>query len=217
MVLGIYGAGGLGREVLELARQANRAGKRWDGMIFIDDDPPAGKVNGIGACRYEEALAEYGGGLEVSVAVGEPAIREKLFARLAEDHVGAATLVHPDVHVPDTASIGDGVTIQAGTFLSCNAVVEDYVYIQPNVNIGHDDVLRKGCVISGLCNLAGAVEIGEYTYLGMSACCKEQVKVGRYSVVGMGSMVYKDIPDEVIALGNPARPMRRNEGRRVFG
>ena len=45
---------------------------------------------------------------------------------------------------------------------------------------------------------------------------KERVNIGNYSIVGMGSIVYKDIPDEMIALGNPARPIARNTDRIVF-
>jgi acetyltransferase-like isoleucine patch superfamily enzyme len=64
--------------------------------------------------------------------------------------------------------------------------------------------------------LAGAVTIGRYTYVGMTVAIKEKVSVGDYAIIGMYSAVYKDIPDEMIAMGNPARPMKRNEERRVF-
>lgn len=220
MVLGIYGAGGLGREVLELARIVDNNEKRWDEIIFIDKkfaDKEAGeKVNDACGYAYEEALEKYNGNLEVTIAVGEPQTREKLFASLEKDNVQLATIIHPDVHIPSTTAVGKGVTIQANTFISCNVIVEDYVYIQPNVNIGHDDTLKKGCMISGLCNLAGNVTIGEFTYLGMSAVCKEGIAVGDYSIIGMGSVVHKDIPSEMIAMGNPARPMKQNEDRHVF-
>jgi len=43
-----------------------------------------------------------------------------------------------------------------------------------------------------------------------------EVKIGDSSIIGMGSVVYKDIPDEVIALGNPARVARKNEDKKVF-
>ena len=137
-------------------------------------------------------------------------------AKLKKDGIEVATLVHPDVYVPDTTVIGKGVTIQMGNFISCNVKIEDYVYIQPHTNIGHNDVLKKGCMVSGFCNLAGGVTVGEFTYLGISSCYKEGVSIGNYTIVGMGSAVYKDIPDEMIAMGNPARPMKKNEERHVF-
>lgn len=216
MILGIYGAGGLGREVLELAGIINRKNSIWEDFIFIIDGESGNDVNGVKVYSYDEAVSRFKGNLEASMGVGEPAVREKLFAKLEKDGIPAATLIHPDVFIPETTEIGKGVTIQMGNFISCNAVIEDYVYIQPHCNIGHNDILKKGCMVSGFCNLAGGVTVGEYTYLGISSCFKEGVSIGDYSIIGMASAVYKDIPDSVIAMGNPARPMKKNEERHVF-
>lgn len=216
MILAIYGAGGLGREVLELAKIINGRVKRWDDFIFVIDGEPGNDVNGIKVYSYTDAIEKFSGNLEVSMGIGEPAIRERLFEKLKNDGIDVATLIHPDVSIPETTVIGKGVTIQMGNFISCNVIIEDYVYIQPHTNIGHNDVLKKGSMISGFCNLAGGVTIGEYTYLGISSCYKEGVTIGNNAIIGMGSAVYKDIPDEMIAMGNPARPMKKNEERRVF-
>jgi acetyltransferase-like isoleucine patch superfamily enzyme len=45
---------------------------------------------------------------------------------------------------------------------------------------------------------------------------KEGVKIGSNSIIGMGSVVYNDVPDNVIALGNPARVVRKNTHQKVF-
>ena len=216
MVLGIYGAGGLGREVLELARIINSRNKVWDEFIFIDDGFCGNTVNDVMVYSYDDAVNRYKDNLEISMGVGEPATREKLYVKVENDGIGLATLIHPDVYIPNTTKIGKGVTIQYGCFISCNVEIGDYVYIQPQVNVGHDDRLKKGCMVSGLSNLAGNVEIGEYTYIGLSVAIKEGITIGNYSIIGMYSSVHKDIPEEIIAIGNPARPMKRNEEHHVF-
>lgn len=216
MVLGIYGAGGLGREVLELARIINGRVKIWEDFVFIIDGEPGNDVNGVKVYSYNDAIVTFKGNLEVSMGIGEPAVRDKLFAKLKKDGIDTPTLIHPDIFFPETTVIGKGVTIQYGCFISCNVEIEDYVYIQPQVNIGHNDILKKGCILSGMANLGGGVSIGKYTYVGLSTAIKEGVSVGDYSIVGMYSAVYKDIPDEMIAMGNPARPMKKNEERHVF-
>jgi acetyltransferase-like isoleucine patch superfamily enzyme len=50
----------------------------------------------------------------------------------------------------------------------------------------------------------------------MSVPVKETIKIGKDSIVGMGSVVLRDIQDGMIALGNPARPMKENVSKRVF-
>ncbi|MBR3602238.1 MAG: NeuD/PglB/VioB family sugar acetyltransferase [Lachnospiraceae bacterium] len=214
-VLGIWGAGGLGREVLELARIINNKSKRWDDFVFIVDGSSNTEVNGIQVMEYESAKKKYVG-LEVAMGIGEPTVREKKFNLLKEDGVNTPSLIHPDVYIPDTTKVGQGTIIQYGCFISCNVTIGDYVYIQPQCNIGHDDKLAEGCMIAGFGNIAGRVSIGKYTYLGLSAVIKEDVNIGNKAVIGMGSVVYKDVPDEMVALGSPARPMARNTGGNIL-
>ena len=148
-LLAIYGAGGQGRETLELAEIINSAEKRWDGFVFIVDgggDTPV--VNGIPVVDYPEAL-KYAGTAEAVAAVGEPIVRKKLFEKLTVDGFSLATLIHPDVHIPKTTSVGRGTVIQQGCFISCNTVIGENVCIQPHVNVGHDCVLEDGCELAG--------------------------------------------------------------------
>lgn len=215
-VLAIYGASGLGREVLELARIINLRNKQWDDYIFINDGEVPPVVSNCTVYRYEDALSKFGGCLEIVLGIGEPSIRETLFSKIKKAGVPTPTLIHPDVYIPSSTTIGSGVVIQYGCFISCDVCIKDYVYIQPQCNIGHDDYLDEGCMISGFSNLGGIVHIGKWTYVGLSAAIKQLINIGSYSVVGMGAIVQKDIPDGVIAMGNPARVIAKNEEKHIF-
>lgn len=214
-VLGIWGAGGLGREVLELAKIINSKSNRWDSFVFIVDGVTTAQVNGVQVLEYEDAKKRFNN-LEVAVGIGEPAVREKKFDILRADGINTPSLIHPDVYIPDTTTIGQGTVIQYGCFISCNVTIGNYVYIQPQCNIGHDDILADGCSISGFGNIGGNVSIGRFTYLGLNAIIKEGITIGANTIIGMGSAVHKDVPDEMIVLGNPARPIARNTDRKVF-
>jgi acetyltransferase-like isoleucine patch superfamily enzyme len=50
----------------------------------------------------------------------------------------------------------------------------------------------------------------------MLSAIRENLNIGDHSIIGMGSMVFRDIPEKVIAIGNPARVMRKNENNKVF-
>lgn len=215
MILGIIGAGGLARELLELAKIINSSEKRWDDFVFIDVKP-GDDVNGVNVISYEQALEKFSGELETTVGIGEPATRKRVFGELERDGIEVATLIHPDVYIPNTTTVGKGVTIQMGVFVSCNVTIEDYVILQPHANIAHDDVLKKGSTVSAFCNLGGNVTIGEYAYLGLSACVKQGLSVGGDSIVGMGAVVCESVPNEVVAFGNPARIEKKNDEHRVF-
>lgn len=215
-ILGIYGAGGLGREIAVLAQQICKEKSRWQEIIFIDDDDSKVNINGIKVLSYDDAKLKCGTDIEIVIGVGEPATREKIAKKIDEDQLSFASLVHPGVYIPDSTVIGKGTVIQYGCFISCNVNIGDYVYIQPYANIGHDVFLSSGCVISSGCNIAGGVTVGANSYLAMGCCVKEEVTIGSNSIVGMMSAVYKDLPDDVIAMGNPARVMKNNEAHKVF-
>lgn len=216
MILAIYGASGLGREVLELTKIINLKIPRWSDFIFIDDGDVPPVVSNIAVYKYDEAKEKYSFNLEIAMGIGEPSTREKLFRKIKEDGISTPTLIHPDVYIPESTKIGKGVTIQWGSFISCDVTIEDYVYIQPQCNIGHDNILEEGCMISGFSNIGGIVHIGKWSYLGLSSVVKQLVQIGEHSIIGMGSVVHKDIPDRVIAMGNPARPMAKNDKEQVF-
>ena len=216
MILAIYGAGGLGREMLELAKVINRVKKKWEKFIFIDDGDTAATISDCDVYKYDEAKEKYGNSLEIVIGIGEPVIREKLRLKVKEDAIYVPTLIHPDVYIPESVNIGEGVTIQTGCFVSVNVILKDNVFLQPKCAIGHDCILNEGCIVSAFGNLAGAVKVGRCSYLGMGANVKEQVSIGEYSIIGMGSVVFKGVPDGVIAMGNPARVLRRNDERQVF-
>lgn len=216
MILGVYGASGWGKEVLELAKVVNNKEHRWEDFIFIDDGDVPLAVSGYKVYKYEEAKATMRGNLQVVVGIGEPAIREIIFNKLLADGIEAPTLIHPDVYIPESTKIGKGVVIQYGCFVSCNVIIGDYVVLQPQCNIGHDVVVDEGCMISGFGNLSGAVHVGKWTYVGMSAAIMQTLSVGDYSIISMGAIVQKDVESNVIVMGNPARPIAKNEDRRVF-
>ena len=216
-VLGVWGAGGLGREVLELAGIINKREKRWDEFVFIVDGVTNREISGIQVFEYLEAKEKYGEHLEVVIGIGELDIRESKFDLLKKDDIVTPTLIHPDIHIPETTDIGAGVVVQYGCFVSCGVIISDHVYIQPLAAIGHDDIIGENCIISSYTSLAGNVHIGNNTYVAPGTIIKEGINIGAFSIIGLGSIVHRDIPDRVIALGNPARPMKNNETKKVFG
>lgn len=222
MNLAIYGAGGLGRELLELARQINETSPRWDKMLFVVDreyyNSDNSIINGIEVITFETAKIIYSKDeLELVIAQGEPIEREKLKRKIDSTGYNLTTLIHPNVYIPQSAKIGVGVIIQSNCFISCNTTIKDNALIQGSAILGHDASVGYNSVVSSLCLLAGGVTVGNETYLGVNTVIKEKLIIGSNTIIGMGSSVFRNIENNVIALGNPARIIKRNENNKVFG
>lgn len=215
MILAIYGTGGLGREVLEIVNKIN---KTLDDIIFIDDINFGRNLDSIKVLSFEEAIRKYKNfELKFVIAVGEPELRRILFDKVVYAGYSFETLIHPTVDVPSGITLGRGVVICKQSVFNCkDIIIGDNVYVQPHVVIGHDIKIGSHSIIAPLVCIGGATTIGECVYVGMLSAIRENLNIGDHSIIGMGSMVFRDIPEKVIAIGNPARVMRRNENNKVF-
>lgn len=220
MRLLIYCAGGFGREILDVARRANAATRRWNTIGFVDD------AEGVSGTRIHDApvvsfaeLCAEGDRQEVEVVIGhgEPTVRRILMEKLDQHGFTLGTVVDPSSFVSDYADIGDGVVITSYCSVAVSAKLGRNVALNTKAIVGHDIQIGDNTVISSLVNVGGACVVGAESYIGMGTQIKEGLKVGREVIIGMASAVYHDIPDGMIAMGNPARPIRRNEDKRVFG
>lgn len=215
--LGIYGAGGLGREVFELAIAINSFKKRWSEIVFIDDGENKQNPRGLSIYKFAEIVKKIDvEDIEFCIAIGEPEIRKDLYKKLIKSNMSMATLIHPQVTIPESTAIGAGVVICKFVSITCDISIGENVYIHPMVCIGHDSTIENHTVISSFVDVAGDCLVGSCSFLAINVILKHGICVGKNSIVGLASVVHRDIPDNVIALGNPARPMKNNTEKRVF-
>lgn len=215
MVLGVYGASGLGREVEIIARKVNAVERRWEKIVYIDDNEAIKEVLGVPSYSFDRIRALCPD-LEISVAIGEPAARERVYNKVKGAGIRLATLIHPGVYIDESSQIGEGVTICEGVTTTSCVVLEDNVYVQPHAVIGHDIHIGKHSVIGSNSEIGGANVIGERVFMGFMVGTLQGLKIGNDVEISAGSIVFRDIEPGMIVMGNPARVIRRNEGRGVF-
>ena len=217
MKLFIYCAGGFGTEIMDLARRVNRLESRWEEICFIDDIRQGDEYYGAKLLTFPKVLDSYDiNSFEISIANGEPFTRKDLCDKINNAGIKLATLIDNTAIVSPTAKLGAGVTVSAYCFVSSLAIVQGNTILNTDALVGHDVNIAQNCVLSSAVNIGGNCSIGENTYIGMGSQIKEETTIGKGVIIGMGSIVHSDIPDGMIALGNPARPMRRNEDKKVF-
>lgn len=213
MKLAIYGAGGLGREVLELAQEINAAESRWEAICLIDDTPTVRQLKGHSVVTLDELTpAQH----EIVIAVGEPSLRHKLALKARQAGFSLATLVHPLARVSATSPPGEGCVICYGVFISCDTVMGSNVHLQPNASLGHDCHIGQDSIISSYANLAGHCTVGERVFIGMNAVIRETTTLGDDAIISMGAAVFNDVAPAMIVMGNPARAIRPNVDKKVF-
>mgnify|MGYP003653894314 CR=1 FL=1 len=91
------------------------------------------------------------------------------------------------------------------TIIREGSKIDHHCHIAHGAKIGKWNTLANGCIIEGSC------EIGDYNTFGAGVIVQRKVKIGSNCIFGSGSVVTKDVADNSVMVGNPARLLRTNE------
>jgi sugar O-acyltransferase (sialic acid O-acetyltransferase NeuD family) len=208
----LIGAGGFGREAVEVVRSINADGPAWHLLGFLDDAPSIGGGCIAGhpvlgpisdAARHPRA--------SLTICTGSPAnysSRRAIERRLSLPAERYATLVHPTAVIAPSTLVGCGSVLQAFVVTTTDVSIGRHVLVMPHVVLTHDDVVGDFVTIGAGASLAGGVHVGDGAYIGAGALVREGRSVGAGSLVGMGSVVVDDVPPGEVWCGNPARRLR---------
>jgi len=215
-ILAIYGAGKLGREVLQLAKEINSRNPKWQQIVFVDDKCPGNVVNEVEVFDLDAFVSNkepQNTRLCFIIANGDPIARREMSKNLVARGLGSnlCTLISPKADISEDAQIKAGSLIFAGARVSVSACIGENCLVYFHSLIGHDVTIGNNSVISSTVNLAGDVKVSEEVFIGMGSFVRERVRVGNNSVIGMGSFVHDDVPSYTLQFGNPAKHIREIE------
>jgi len=212
MVLGIYGYGGHGLEVEELARVINLKENRWEKIIFVDDAKD--KIDNEKIFSFEDIISKYSPkDIEFMTGIGEPVIREKLYNKVKEKDYCFAILVHPSASVAESAVLEEGTMVAHNAFVSIKAHLFTNALVQPLACVHHECSVGRNSVVSTSAVMGGNSSLGYNSFIGLGASVKQGISVGNGSVVGMGAIVIKNVSDRVMVVGNPAKAIKMGDLR----
>lgn len=201
----IIGAGGFAREVAWLIEEINKKNEQWNILGFIDDNTEnIGKsLNGYKIIGNTDYLNEMNKNIYAVIAIGNGKTRKKVAEKLKKRKFGI--LIHPDVSISDSISIGEGSIICSGNILTVNISIGKHVIINLDCTIGHDAVIENFSTFLPGTNLSGETIVEECSTLGTGSTVIQGIKIGKNVMVGAGAVVIRDIIDDSTAVGNPAR------------
>lgn len=209
----VYGAGGLGRETMDIITDVlKQSGTNSIQPIFVEDKTSRERLMDFPVIDLSKCKP----GSDITIAVGEPKLRAQLREKAVAKNLILRSAISPHAIISQSAEIGAGSIIAPFCSVQANAKVGLNVAINTMAIIGHDVEIGHNAVISSMVNLGGSTRIEEQAYIGMGTLIKEGLQIGERSIISMGSVVFRDVPDRVIAVGNPARVAKRNENEKVF-
>ncbi len=198
----VIGAGGHGKVVISLLQELGYRVKavldddesKWGSIIL--GIPIEGPIEKIRALKFDGAV----------LAVGDNKVRLELAKNYKT--IPWASSVHPRAWVHPSVSLGAGSIVFAGAIIQPDTRIGAHCIVNTGATVDHDCLIEDGVHVAPGCHLAGGVSVGKASFLGVGVSVIPGISIGRGVVVGAGATVVFDLPDDVLAVGVPAKPVR---------
>jgi sugar O-acyltransferase (sialic acid O-acetyltransferase NeuD family) len=151
------------------------------------------------------------GGEHGLVAIGGSRGRDRVAIqeRFVLHGLRVVPVVHPDASVCGTVRLGPGTQVLAQAVVAADAVLGAACIVNHRASVDHECVIGDGVHLAPGATLCGCVTLGDNVMIGAGAVVLPRLTIGKETIVGAGAVVTHDLPDGVIAFGNPARIVRR--------
>lgn len=200
----VIGAGGHASVIIDIIECMIKEGSdiRIEGLL--DDKENLKEFKGYKVFdKISNAKLYADDNVEFIIAIGNNEVRKKIAQNIKELRFFKA--IHPCSIIANDAKIEDGTVVMAGTIINSGTSIGKHTIINSGAIVEHDNNIGDFTHISPGATLCGGVNIGSQTHIGANATIIQGIKIGSQTIVGAGSTVIRNIGDNVVVVGTPAR------------
>ncbi len=203
----IIGARGFGREVYQtIAITKPFLDKVFDIKGFLDDDKSL--LEGVSGTwpKIIDSVENY----QIQeddvffCAMGESKWRKHYSEIIANQGGRFINVFHPTAIISDAAVFGEGCFVGPFCCVSPNVRIGNHVIIHAFSNLGHDASIGDYSTLESYVFVGGRACLGELSTMHTRSSVIPHKTIGKESMVGIGSVVIRNVPDGVHVFGNPA-------------
>ena len=209
----IYGAGSVGRLSEQIIHDINKEKKQFNLLGYLDDDIEKhdtfindNKI--LGGIQWLENRSN------TFVALGFSNTLQKFNLIMKLKKYGCQKflqLVHPKSWISNRVNLGAGSVIYPGVHIDVDVKIGDFALLNKLCSIGHDTKIGNYSTVSPGVNIGGFNNIGEGVDFGINACSVQKISIGKWSTIGAGAVIIRDVPDKAVVVGNPGKIIRYND------
>lgn len=199
----LLGLGGHAHSVVDSIEQSGK----YNIIGFLDTEEMLGKhFRDYCVLGTDDALGKYfDKGIKnafVTIGfLGKGNIRNQLYKQLKNIGYLVPDIIDGSAVVSENAELGDGVFVGKNAVINANAKIGEMCIINTGAIVEHDCTIGKFSHIAVGSVICGGVSVGEQTMIGANATVIQEKEIGSHCVIGAGTIVSKNIQDNVIRYG----------------
>lgn len=203
----LLGAGGHAAVILDILKAQIANGEKIKIKGLLDD---SGKLEWMGYPILGSTLEANDFNEENTyfiIAIGSNQMRDKLSQKYS--HLKFFTAIHPSAIIGSQVNIGAGTVVMPNAVINANSQIGQHVIINTGTIVEHDNLIDDYVHLSPNATLCGTVRVKPLTHIGAGATVIQGKMIGMQSMIGAGATVITDIPDQVVAVGTPAKVIKQ--------
>lgn len=195
----LYGAGGHARVIRDIVELSG-------GIVegFIDDNGVLKEKDGL------TVLHEVPYGCELIIAIGDSRVRYELAKKLESHNVKYCTAIHPSAVVSKYAKVGEGTVVMPGAIINAFAEVGNHCVVNTSASVGHETIIGDYATVCPNSAVCGQCVIGDGSNICAGSTVVQCTNIGRWTIVGSGSLVRHDIGDGLVVVGSDCHMIKKN-------
>lgn len=182
---------------------------------IIDSKAPVGSIiSGYEVLGRQEDIKEIINKHNVAagiITIGDNYSRYQVYNQITsiESNFGFVNAIHPSVIIGSNVVLGKGIVMMAGCIINPGSKIGDFTFFATGAQVEHDNIIGDYASVSAGSITGGKVAIGKFSAITLGVVIADRLTIGENCVVGSGSLVLKDLPDNVLAYGSPCRVVRK--------
>lgn len=206
----IFGAGGQGRETLDLLLRQGRAPSE---LLFCESSPTVESMHGIKIVSFHDLVRIKSEVSSIHVALGNPIDRKFFVNRFKAELFSIGSIESQNSSVSKFAELGINAFISDFVYIGPGVVVGDGVLVNYLASVSHDVVLGDFVTVGPGARVNGHVIVGDNVMIGSNVVIRNGTKteplvIGDGATIGAGAVVTKNVSSGLTVVGNPARPIK---------
>lgn len=181
---------------------------------FIDDNPSLQGTNVIGLPVLGTYLDLFKSDFKEKIRdiycpIGNNAVRVHYLTTLKKEGYSIPSFIHHSVSIAPDVIMGEAIYMLVGNIIMPHTTIGSYLMVNMGSTIAHHVTIGEGVFMSSGVNLGAMVQVADLAYIGMGCTIMTGVgNIGRNALLGAGTVIIRDVPENAVMVGNPGRVLR---------